>query len=173
MPTVGDLLKSAREQQRLTVEQAADATKIKSDHIRALEECQWRAFSAPVYIRGFFRSYATYLKLDPAKAMAELDAELSKTREFSEPPSLIPRPKGPLDFIMLQVSRVRWTLALPIVVTIGVIAALYFGVQSYRAKPRRDPFSQLSPGVYRSASPRTTAADPTLSLPTNPPPARR
>ena len=37
------------------------------------------AFSAPVYIRGFVRTYATLLKLDVTQVMSALDADVIKT----------------------------------------------------------------------------------------------
>src|SRR5712664_3601126 len=64
MSTVAEQLHLAREAKSLTVHQVAEVTKIRSDHIRALEEGNFDVFSAPVYIRGFIRTYATLLKLD-------------------------------------------------------------------------------------------------------------
>ena len=46
-----------REEQTLTVYQVSDITKIKTDHVRAIEE-GLRGFPAPVYVRGFVRTYA-------------------------------------------------------------------------------------------------------------------
>jgi hypothetical protein len=58
MPSVAEQLRAARERQKRTVHEVADATNIKADHIRALEAGEWKVFSAPVYIRGFTRTYA-------------------------------------------------------------------------------------------------------------------
>ena len=76
MPTVAEQLRTAREAQSLTVYQVAEITKIKTDHVRALEEGNYNTFSAPVYIRGFVRTYSNVLKLDVRSVMAELEAEL-------------------------------------------------------------------------------------------------
>jgi cytoskeletal protein RodZ len=102
MSTVAEKLRQAREAQNLTVNQVADVTKIRTDHIRALEEGNFDVFSAQVYIRGFVRTYSTLLKLDVPQTMAMLDTELGKTEKFSEPPPLTEQKKGPLDFLMLQ-----------------------------------------------------------------------
>src|SRR6188508_1698393 len=98
MPTVGEQLRQGREKQKLTIHQAAELTKIKSDHVRALESGQYDAFSAPVYIRGFVRTYAKALRLDIAQVSSALDAELARTERFSGPPPLEDRPRGALDF---------------------------------------------------------------------------
>src|SRR5204863_795210 len=105
MPTVAEQLRHAREEQNLNVYQVAEITKIKTDHIRALESGTWDSFSAPVYIRGFVRTYAKTLKLDVAKLTAELEAELNRTEKFCEPPPLVQRRGGALDFLMLQLSK--------------------------------------------------------------------
>ena len=70
MPTVAEQLRAGREARKLTIPQVAEATKIRTDHIRALEEGNFNVFSAPVYIRGFVRNYATQLKLDVPQVMA-------------------------------------------------------------------------------------------------------
>src|SRR5918992_367899 len=102
MPTVAELLRHAREEQKLNIYQVAEITKIKTDHIRALEAGQYDAFSAPVYIRGFVRTYAKALKLDVTTVSTALDAELARTEKFREPPPLMDKPSGALDFLMLQ-----------------------------------------------------------------------
>src|SRR5262245_26565859 len=105
MATVAEQLRLAREEQQLNVYQVAEITKIKTDHIRALESGTYDSFSAPVYIRGFVRTYAKALKLDVAKLTADLESELSKTEKFAEPPPLTEKKGGVLDFFMLQLSK--------------------------------------------------------------------
>src|ERR1044071_4768738 len=108
MSTVAEQLRQAREAQKMTVHQLAEITKIRTDHIQALEEGNFNVFSAPVYIRGFVRTYATLLKLDVPATMAELDAELGRTEKFSEPPPLTDEPRTFVDWLMLQLSKVDW-----------------------------------------------------------------
>ena len=69
---------------------------------------QFRDLSAPVYIKGFIRTCATVLKMDVPVVMARLDAELKGSEKFSEPPPFSDEPKGFLDFVMLQLSKLDW-----------------------------------------------------------------
>ena len=46
MSSVSEQLRQARQAQNLTVEQVAEITKIRSDHLRALEEGNFEIFSA-------------------------------------------------------------------------------------------------------------------------------
>ncbi len=61
------------ERKKLTILQVAETTKIRTDHLRALEEGNFSVFVAPVYLRGFVRTYATLLKLDVPQIMAALE----------------------------------------------------------------------------------------------------
>jgi cytoskeletal protein RodZ len=54
----------------------ADQIRIRSVYLSAMEQENWDAIGAPVYIRGFLRTYARYLKLDPEEAVAEFNATL-------------------------------------------------------------------------------------------------
>ena len=71
MATLGEKLKSAREQRGATPSQAAAATRIKMQHIEAMEADQFQRISAPTYAKGFLRMYAEYLGLDPAPLVRE------------------------------------------------------------------------------------------------------
>src|SRR5438477_6977886 len=121
MSTVADQLRMAREARGLTVHQVAEITKIRTDHIRALEEGNYSVFSAPVYIRGFVRSYAGIVKLNVPQVMAALDAELGQDKKFREPPPISGPSRGVLDFFMLQLSKLDWRKSL---VGLGALAVI-------------------------------------------------
>lgn len=164
MSTVAEKLRQAREAQNLTIHQVAEVTKIRTDHIRALEEGNFDVFSAPVYIRGFVRTYSTLLKLDVPQTMAALDAELGRTEKFSEPPPLTDQKKGPLDFVMLQLSKLdlrKGGIALLALVVVAIVVSV---LTSGKSEKSADPLSGVQPGIYKA--PRTNAGE-TLPLPTN------
>jgi cytoskeleton protein RodZ len=166
MSTVAEKLRQAREAQNLTINHVAEITKIRTDHIRALEEGNFDVFSAPVYIRGFVRTYSTLLKLDVPQTMAALDAELGKTEKFSEPPPLTDQKKGPLDFLMLQLSRMdlRKGAILAVVLVLAVVVLL--SVLSSRGSKAKSPVQGVTPGVYQ---PKRTNVGETLPLPVTQP----
>jgi cytoskeletal protein RodZ len=147
MSAVAKQLRQAREARNLTVQQVVEITKIRTDHLRALEEGNFDIFSAPVYIRGFVRTYSTLLKLDVPKMMAALEAELAQTTKFAEPPSLAEHPRGLLDFLMLQLSKVDWQKGL---IGLGVVVALVVVFSAWLSWRHHDPLKGLKPGVYQS-----------------------
>jgi cytoskeleton protein RodZ len=62
---VGLLLKKARESLGLSINDIAVATKINPRILKALEDGQRELLPAKSFARGFIRTYATYLKIDP------------------------------------------------------------------------------------------------------------
>ncbi len=162
MTSVAEQLHAAREARSLTVHQVAEVTKIRTDHIRALEEGNFDVFSAPVYIKGFVRTYATLLKLDVAQLMAALEAELGQTEKFREPPPLTAQPRGIVDFLTLQLSKLSWRMAKVLLVALAALVVLGGGVLWWRHHQRADPLANLGTGVYQPAQP---AAGETLPLP--------
>ena len=162
MPTVSEQLRRAREQQQLDIYQIAEITKIRTDHIRALESGNFDMFSAPVYIRGFVRTYGTMLKLDVPALISTLEAELGQTEKFREPPPLTDQPKSPLDFVMLQLSRLNWRIAFAV---IAVAIFLILGISVIRGRTKRaaETPPDLGPGLHQ---PRNGSGGETLPLPT-------
>ena len=151
MPTVAELLRQGREAQNLSVHQLADLTKMRTDHIRALEEGNYAVFSAPVYIRGFVRTCASMLKLDPASVMTALNEELSQSKKFREHPPLTVKTGGVIDWFTLQLSKVNWKVALPAIGVVLVLFAIIWIVAMVRAQGARDPLRNLGPGMYQPA----------------------
>ncbi|HLH52146.1 MAG TPA: helix-turn-helix domain-containing protein [Verrucomicrobiae bacterium] len=162
MPTVAEQLHQAREAKHLTVEQVAEITKIRGDHLRALEEGNFNVFSAPVYIRGFVRTYSTLLKLDVPRVMAELDGELGQTQKFAEPPPLSDHPKGFVDFVMLQLSKIDWQKGVVVLGGAVVVLAILLGYLAYHHYRSTDPLKNVRPALYKQ--PARNSGD-TLPLP--------
>jgi cytoskeletal protein RodZ len=160
MPTVAEQLRAAREARKLTVQQVADATKIRTDHIRALEDGNFNVFSAPIYIRGSVKNYATMLKMDVPQIVAALDAELKGTEKFSEPPPLVVASKSPLDHALFLLSKVNAKVALIAVGFFAVVVILGIAHWAWRHHGRAESAPNLPPAIYQPA----TSGD-TLPLP--------
>src|ERR1039458_2513492 len=159
MSTVACQLRQAREAKNLTAQQVVKITKIRTDHLRALEEGNFDVFSAPVYIRGFVRTYSALLKLDVPQIMAALEAELAQTTKFSAPPPLAQRPRGVLDLFMRQLSKVDWPKGL---IGLGVVVSVVVAFSAWYSWRHYDPLKGLKPAIYQST--QNVSGD-TLPLP--------
>src|SRR5512141_1340254 len=83
MSELGSLLVRAREARGLTLEDAERDTRISRRYLQALESEQFEVIPAPVYARGFLRSYSQYLGLDPQEMLSLFPRE--DASEYGEP----------------------------------------------------------------------------------------
>ena len=65
MDEIGHILREARENKGLSLEEAQSKTRINVRYLTALENGQYTALPTPVHVRGFLRNYARFLGLDP------------------------------------------------------------------------------------------------------------
>lgn len=156
MSTVAEQLRSAREAQKLTVQQIADATKIRTDHIHALEKGDFSVFSAPIYIRGSVKNYATRLKLDVPKVMATLDDELAGTEKFSEPPPLGEVTKTPLDHVTFLLAKINIKMAVAGAVLLGLLLIIVLAHAVHKHGNKTDSSVKVPPARYEPANPGDT-----------------
>jgi cytoskeletal protein RodZ len=161
MANVGEQLRQAREALGWSVGDVAESTKIKSEHIRALEAGDYESFAAPIYIRGFVRTYATLLKLDTLAVMADLDVELAQTAKFRDGTGASLSPGGGL---MFRLSRLNWRFILPVLALVLVALAAVWGLRRWQERRHADPLRDLSPGLYQPAD---ETSGQTLPLPDN------
>ncbi len=165
MATVAEQLRRAREAAGLTRQQVADITKMRADRVIAVEQGNYDAFTAPVYIRGFVRTYARVTHADEAAIMAALDAELAQTEKFREHPSLTGEHQGTLDRLMLQLSRINWRVAVPAIVVIVLVVGATWIYRATEQARAADPLKGIQPAVYRPAG---QGSGDTLPLPPAP-----
>jgi hypothetical protein len=66
---IGTALRTARECRGISLEKASRDTRIHSQYLQALERESFQALRADVYVRGFLRSYSSYLGLDARKVI--------------------------------------------------------------------------------------------------------
>ena len=78
MQTLGERLQEARQRLGVTLREAAEFTKIRTDYLQAMEASQFESIPlADVYKRGFVKVYAKYLRLDDDKAAADFNTHHS------------------------------------------------------------------------------------------------
>lgn len=70
MLTVGNLLKKAREHSGKHIDEIAQTIKIKPDYLLKIEQNDFSEFNSSTFVKGFIRSYASYLGLDAENIVA-------------------------------------------------------------------------------------------------------
>lgn len=67
MQSIGERLEEARKRKGLSIREASEATKIRSDYLHKFESNQFDINLPEIYVRGFLRTYANFLKASPEK----------------------------------------------------------------------------------------------------------
>ncbi len=120
---IGEVLKRARARQRIDIQTVEEQTKIRTKYLRALENEEWEVLPGHPYAKGFLRTYAQFLGLDPDALVDEyrrtVESSLGANApvQFAEPVLERRRRLG-------QPSRRRWPLRVGAIVIVGAVAAV-------------------------------------------------
>jgi cytoskeleton protein RodZ len=87
--TAGKILSSARIGWDLTVEEVADSLNLGVDTIKALEKDDYTGLPGYTFVKGYIRSYANILRLDPEEVIGKVDLKPEKLTEIPAVPGSI------------------------------------------------------------------------------------
>ena len=76
--TLGEVLRDARQQKKLSIQGVENATSIRLTYLQAIEDNTIDGLISPVYAKGFISQYANYLGLDPQNLLNNHNHVLSK-----------------------------------------------------------------------------------------------
>src|SRR6185437_14539648 len=74
MQTIGERLEEARKKKGVSLREAAEATKIRGDYLQKFESNQFDIGLSDIYVRGFLRSYAQFLKLPTDRILNDFES---------------------------------------------------------------------------------------------------
>lgn len=86
--TVGERLRTAREANKLSLEDVAAQTRIPLRHLESIESGQWDSLPAATYTIGFAKSYASVVGLDRVEIGDQLREEMGGQRFASTSPDV-------------------------------------------------------------------------------------
>jgi hypothetical protein len=137
---LGEILQRARQERGISIEDAERATRIPRRYLEALEQENFSILPAPVYARGFLRSYSGYLGLDPGQLLPMFPVG------HVEEPSLEPLP---------AVAQPRtWSMSgIIAVAVVGVLILLVAGLYSIGREDSGGVALRTQPQAGESTSP--------------------
>lgn len=86
MQTIGERLEEARKKKGVSIREAAEATKIRGDYLSKFESNQFDIGLTELYVRGFLRTYAQFLRL-PSDRLLNDYAALGRGEKKPRQPS--------------------------------------------------------------------------------------
>jgi hypothetical protein len=138
MFAIGSSLKDARLRRGLDLPSAAEATKIRSRHLQALEDEQFDLLPGQTYVRGFLKTYADFLGLDGQLYVDEYSSRFWINQDGT------PATRRKVRYRRkhhgrIEMNMIVFTLVAITGVTALVIAAWKFGGASSKAVPPASP----------------------------------
>jgi cytoskeletal protein RodZ len=115
--SLGQKLKTARENKSISIDQAGRDTKISIRYLEALERENFATFPGEAYIIGFLRNYGAYLELDVQELLSRYRALLQQQQPMPE--QLLKRPSKMPKIVL----RAAFAL-LAVVVVAGMVYLL-------------------------------------------------
>ena len=152
---IGPSLREARIRSGIGLDRVEAATRIRIRYLEAIEDDRWDELPAEAYAKGFLRTYASYLDLDPQQYLAAFRDNRREIEERIAPVAERPyeprRPRAPL-FIGLAVG----------LAAVLAVAAWQLDSREEAAPARTEPVS--APRTQPAAEPTTPAPAPARPL---------
>jgi cytoskeleton protein RodZ len=147
---IGNTLREARVRRNLTLQQVEEDIKIRVKYVQAMENEDWDLMPGVTYVKGFLRTYSTYLGLDPDVIIGEFRSRgMVPSQEHHEPfsgSSVIGKPRS---------HRGRNTVVIVAILCLIALAAIYVvGLLNGDTTP--EPTTK--PGALGLTSPSPTAS---------------
>ncbi|MCS7276079.1 MAG: helix-turn-helix domain-containing protein [Dehalococcoidia bacterium] len=139
MPRLGELLEQKRLERGLSLEDVERATRIPLKYLVALEREDFSQLPPPVYARGFVRSYASYLGLNPREVLTLMPLQEEEEIRL-RPLTRVERPR-PLSGSAVGLVAVLAAIALALAAVVGL------GREGPAALGPNSPSAQLRSGT--------------------------
>lgn len=122
---VGNSLKVVRERQGLSLVDVAARTRIRRQHLQAIEEGRFIELPGPVYITGFLRTYAEMLGVDAEQVVNGFQQESDLARQRQDLVFPMPRPEARTPRFVLVLAALA--------VAVGAYALWYRYQETFRS----------------------------------------
>lgn len=125
MKTTSEVFSSQRRIKKHSLEKVARDLHIKKEYLQALEAGDWQNLPEPPFVKGFIKSYATYLGLDASHMIALYRREYDERKYPSK--SVIRRSK---KLVFTYNRLIAITIFLTIIIFVGYLTVQYLSLLS-------------------------------------------
>src|SRR5258708_1867796 len=136
--TVGEILRSHRQQHHLELEEFSKMTRIRLENLEALENDQFEKLPSAVFVKGYIKTYATIFGFDYQPVLALLRRDFKESavgklvpRDFIKPLLKKRRTWAPITMVFLALAIIFLTL-------VGYVGVQWYNIQK---PPKLEVFS--------------------------------
>lgn len=120
--TLGDHLREARTQRGISIDQVADALRIRKAYIEAIERSDYTALPSGVFVKNYIRKYAKYLQLGKHTIEELLQEELTVYADTPDIPTLT-------RHLTKQPLKVFQVVAAVVILLVALSVGIYFLIE--------------------------------------------
>lgn len=139
---IGDAIRAARENAGFTLEQVSRETRVHLSHLRAIEEMTPRLLGAPVYAKGYIRTYARFLGMDDQATLDRYLTECGAILKDPEKPEIAPPATSKARKLPVAVPMLGIVLAV-----LAVGGGVYFLSSGEKAPAAAPETPAIAPGA--------------------------
>lgn len=158
----GLILKTAREEMSLSIEQVAQELHLRPAVVKALEEENYSEFNSDVFLKGYFRTYCRLVKLHEDRMVEILDKQLGLIKDKTESAR-----EQEIKALLSRKRRKTVVTILVFLVCAGLIAFTYYLATNSSAPSGNDGAvnnnTALDDSADKSLSPETAENETTSS----------
>lgn len=168
--SLGAVLRRCREYHGISLDEAVEATKMGKNYLLALENDRTEEFANQAYLKGFLRTYAAYLGLNPDDMIRHYDKQQAQCKGL--PAAIQQRGAGgDVEIPKKRISLRKFVLPAFLLLLIIITASI---VNRSDIPPRREQAAQpaLQPQPAPAAAPVQAIQPVRSSVHTQPPPQK-
>lgn len=159
--TMGAYLRATRRKRRISIEKAAEDTRIRSDFLMRMESDEFDFLSA-TYVRGFLRSYARYLRVPEEPLLEEFDSRFGRRAATQQLAGL---ERGKKDLLPRRRKMNSWGVA---AVMASAVLVLLAAIGLTQGDPNETRPDRIADAVFDDAP--TSSPEPAATASTEPSP---
>ncbi len=142
-------MKKIRENAGVSLAEVSNFTKVKQEHLQKIEEGDFDSLPPDVYIRGFIRSYANYLGLDPKEVLKYYDREIGVWNNIKKKQKPLAENKSFPDkflglFSGIVITPKLFTFLFFFLGIAGLFSYFYFEIEKFSENPRLVLFQPIN-----------------------------
>ena len=162
--SMGAYLRAARRKRRVGMERAAEETRIRQDYLMRMESDEFD-FLAPAYVRGFLKTYARFLRVNPEPLLEEFDRKYGSRIDTSQIVALERHGKqnNPRERRFASNWTVAAVIAAAFLLVLGIVGLLQ-GPDDDEKRPSKLAEAEASPSSSPEPSPTPSAVVTTPAL---------
>ena len=150
--TVGERLRAAREEKKLSLEDIAAQTRIPLRHLESIETAEWEKLPAPTYTMGFAKSYATAVGLDRTEIGDQLRSEMGGHRPAAATMAEVFEPADPAR------TMPKWLVFAAIAAVIVIVVVMsWLNERSLEPAESGNSVAAEAPAAAPPAAPQAAA----------------